>query len=104
MTEIRITPTPQHLGFGYEVRLIDGEAESFATSIQMRTNGEIGEEIPALFTLTRAEVQEWIDTLWSLGVRPSNGAGDANAMEALTRWHLSDMRALVFVDKVEPKK
>ncbi len=103
-TEIRITETPGMLAFGYEVRIIDFEAKSFATLIEMRTVvGDESESVPAVMTLSREEIQAWMDQLWKLGIRPSNGSGDANAIEAL-RGHLSDMRALVFVDKVEPTK
>ena len=108
MIEIRITETPEMYGFGYELRIVDREKLSFATDMIMR---QIKEEdrfdasitVPSLLHLEKQELQKWIDTLWDLGIRPSNGAGDANAIEAL-RGHLADMRCLVFPEKLEPKK
>jgi len=99
MKEIRITPTPQYAGFGYELRIFDIENQvfSYAENIQMKSVTEENEGIyiDPVMTLTKNEVQKWLDELWELGIRPSNGSGDGNTIEA-TKYHLEDMRSLVF--------
>lgn len=99
MNEIRITPTPQYAGFGYELRIFNVENGrfSFAENIQMKSVTEENEGIciEPVLSLTKDEVQKWLDELWSLGIRPSNGAGDGNTIEAV-KYHLEDMRMLVF--------
>ena len=52
-------------------------------------------EIPAAFDLSPAEAQQFMDELWRVGIRPTEGAGSVGQLAATTR-HLEDMRALVF--------
>lgn len=42
--------------------------------------------------------QELIDSLWSAGVRPTEGNGSVGSLAATER-HLSDMQKLVFAEK-----
>jgi hypothetical protein len=46
-------------------------------------------------------LQDLIDDLWSLGLRPSARADEYKAQLDSTRDHLNDMRALVFKGKRE---
>lgn len=47
------------------------------------------------FVLRAEEAQALMDSLWTCGLRPSEGSGSAGAMAA-TQKHLEDMRTLVF--------
>ena len=46
------------------------------------------------FTLMLEEAQELMDSLWQVGLRPSEGTGSAGSLAA-TQKHLEDMRWLV---------
>ena len=102
MKEIRITPKPHYMGFGYDLRILDYTEKWYARDMTIQNvSGEDADsaiEIPPLLDLTKDELQKWMDELWTLGIRPSNGSGDGNAIEAI-RYHLQDMRKLVFKDK-----
>ena len=99
MKEFRITRRPEYIGFGYEVRFLDYEQKVFGVSLNTQSvNVNEGVNIPSLFDLTKDECIGIMDQLWYLGIRPSNGSGDANAFEAI-KYHLEDMRKLVFKDK-----
>ena len=106
MNEIRITPTPQFVGFGYELRIFyhrehtHGPKDAVAESLIMKeiTEDNISSVIDPIMTLTKEEIQKWLDELWALGIRPSNGAGDANTIESI-KYHLEDMRSLVFKEE-----
>lgn len=57
------------------------------------TNKTYGTE--PTFSLTEENAQSLFQMLWDEGFRPSNGAGHAGHIEAVT-YHLEDMRKLVF--------
>lgn len=44
--------------------------------------------------------QELMDSLWTAGIRPTEGSGSAGSLAATER-HLADMQKLVFKDKGE---
>jgi len=103
MNEIRITPTPQYMGYGYELRILkykesQHDTAAFAQSITMQSVEDKAVEIPSIMTLTKIEVQKWLDELWALGIRPSNGEGNIGEIGAV-KYHLEDMRKLVFKEK-----
>jgi len=50
------------------------------------------------FTLTSNAVQQLMDDLWRCGYRPSEGEGSAGQL-ASVKYHLEDMRSLVFNKK-----
>ncbi len=53
-------------------------------------------ETPPWFIRTSAmEAQSLMDRLWTAGLRPTEGAGSAGALDA-TQYHLEDIRKLVF--------
>lgn len=47
------------------------------------------------FSLTKDQAQQFIDALWSAGLRPSEGSGSAGSLAATQR-HLEDMRKIAF--------
>ena|ERR1043166_3493001 len=55
---------------------------------------------PTLY-LRKDEAQELMDSLWSNGLRPTEGSGSAGALAA-TQEHLKDMRKIAF-DLLEKK-
>ena len=103
MNEIRITPTPYYAGFGYELRIIHhregtiGPENAVAEPLIMKSVTKENENkiIDPVMTLTKEEVQKWMDELWKLGIRPSDGEGSIGAIGAV-KYHLEDMRKLVF--------
>ena len=54
-----------------------------------------GELFNPFITLELEEAQKLIDTLYSVGLRPSAAAGSAGQLDAV-KYHLEDMRQLVF--------
>ena len=56
---------------------------------------EDGKRLPEAVTLMNHEAQVLMDSLWECGLRPSQGAGSAGAMDA-TQKHLEDMRLIAF--------
>jgi len=55
-------------------------------------------ELPPAIRITPDDAQQFMDELWRVGIRPTEGAGSAGAMAATVR-HLEDMRKLVFNDR-----
>jgi hypothetical protein len=49
-------------------------------------------------TIRPDEAQQFMDELWRVGIRPTEGAGSVGQMAA-TEKHLEDMRRLVFADE-----
>lgn len=47
------------------------------------------------FSLMKDQAQQFIDALWSAGLRPSEGSGSAGSLAATER-HLADMRKIAF--------
>jgi len=47
------------------------------------------------FRFTRDDAQRFMDELWNVGIRPSEGTGSAGQLAA-TQAHLRDMQKLVF--------
>ncbi len=57
-----------------------------------------GEYVKPSFTLPPESVQELFNQLWQQGYRPKDGTGNGGHVEAL-KYHLEDMRKLVFASK-----
>ena len=64
------------------------------------TEAEEGTTQPCAFSLQHEQAQQFMDELWRVGFRPTEGSGSAGSLAATER-HLADMRALVF--KQTPK-
>ena len=74
-----------------------GSTRSIAQPIQFRVlepkdEGTVAE--PTML-ITQQEAQEFIDSLWNAGLRPTEGSGSAGSLAATQR-HLDDMRHIVF--------
>ena len=59
------------------------------------TPADEGYEQQPAFALHNEQVQQFMDELWRVGFRPTEGTGSAGALAATER-HLQDMRTLVF--------
>lgn len=79
----------------YRVNLVSHTAEAMKTDqFEPASNGAyIYSDVPHV-TFTNAEAQRLTDQLWSLGFRPTEGAGSAGAMAAKEA-HLKDLQNLV---------
>jgi hypothetical protein len=55
---------------------------------------DYGRVISPTFKLHEDEAQVLMDSLWSCGIRPTEGSGSAGSLAATER-HLNDMRAIV---------
>lgn len=73
------------------------ETLSFAESVVFKTLTSQDEylQLEPTFSLDYEQAQELIDSLWSAGLRPSEGSGSAGSLAATQR-HLEDLRKLVF--------
>ena len=58
----------------------------------------IGSEIVPLFRLEYEEAQTLMDSLYEAGLRPRGAAGSAGQLDAV-KYHLEDMRRLVFKER-----
>lgn len=54
-----------------------------------------GQELMPAFMMQDEQAQQFMDELWRVGFRPTEGSGSAGSLAATER-HLADMRALVF--------
>lgn len=62
------------------------------------TDEDLRCEQQATMRLRPDEAQQFMDELWRVGIRPTDGAGSAGQMAA-TEKHLEDMRRLVFAPR-----
>jgi hypothetical protein len=47
------------------------------------------------FRLRKEDLQQWMDEMWRIGIRPTQGHGSTGQLAATER-HLTDMRAIAF--------
>ncbi len=59
------------------------------------TEEDLGREFPPLMRLRPDEAQQFMDELWRVGIRPTEGSGSVGQLAAVQA-HLEDMRTLVF--------
>lgn len=92
------------LGDVFSLRLMVKEEQNYydsakyvATSISFSKH-KIGQWVDPLLNLQREEAQQLMDELWNAGVRPVGAAGSAGQLDAV-KYHLEDMRKLVFNGK-----
>lgn len=77
-------------------------SKAVSTNVIMQTVGE-NEQLPqAPITLPEHGLQGLMDSLWRMGVRPSEYRNASTTVEAMER-HLEDMRALAFHQIKAPK-
>lgn len=58
------------------------------------TADDLGQNMPETFHMPEGDAQKFMDELWRVGFRPTEGTGSAGSLAA-TEKHLNDMRALV---------
>lgn len=83
----------------YALRLVDrqeGGTKAVATNVVME-NIEPGSYVAPFMTMGADEMQTLFNSMWSEGFRPKDGTGNSGHIEAM-KYHLEDMRKLVFKD------
>lgn len=85
-------PYGRRLGLHMAKELPNGKVAA-VTAITYTALSEAEISPPPVINLTDDEAQMLMDSLWSVGLRPSEGSGSAGAMLA-TQNHLADMRKL----------
>jgi hypothetical protein len=91
-------------GFAYEFYLWDADARSQAVDVIFKEASPATRMSPA-FTLDKQACQELIDSLWTMGIRPTEGVPSAGQLEEIretleaVRYHLEDMRGLALHGK-----
>lgn len=79
----------------YLAQKLEGERTAIAMPLVMNVV-EPGDLVTSpTFTLSINQAQQFMDELWSLGLRPTEGSGSAGSLAATER-HLADVRALLF--------
>lgn len=63
--------------------------------LAVKTREELYVDHEPTMRIQPEEAQQFMDELWSVGIRPTEGAGSVGQMAA-TEKHLEDMRTLVF--------
>lgn len=98
----RIGSEPWHFDYGIYYRELfhDGTVAFPAKPLEMHAYSRsdlaaTAFEPQPIMRVDKDALQQLMDELWRVGIRPSEGAGSAGAMLATQR-HLEDMRALVF--------
>ena len=73
---------------------------SVAEPVVMKTLTEedYSRELPPALRVTPEDAQQFMDELWRVGIRPTEGAGSVGQLAAVSK-HLEDMRTLVFNTK-----
>lgn len=87
------------IGFCLFEKHDEGYFTVVAMDIEMHKLGEGVEPEPS-FSLSLDACQVLIDSLWDVGIRPTEGKGSAGQLKA-TEYHLEDMRKLTFKNRVE---
>lgn len=80
---------------GVEFLLMQGKSYGVEVIMKTRAPDEEACRVDPTFRLEMAEAQLLMDDLWNAGLRPTEGHGSAGALAAV-KYHLEDMRALVF--------
>lgn len=97
--EVRATREPWNFLDTISIRMIqrnEGRRIAVAQPIIWKEEDlSPGYEIEPAISFTRETAQQFMDELWSAGIRPTEGAGSVGQLAA-TQKHLEDMRALVF--------
>lgn len=62
---------------------------------------DLARDLKPTLIVSPSEAQQFMDELWRVGIRPTEGAGSVGQLGAI-KAHLEDMRCLVF--KTPPEK
>lgn len=95
--QLRCEPRPLYDKVDFVVFGYEGQKRWAAKPVEMEDIGDAPVGQPS-FTLTKQNVQVIFDQLWAAGYRPNDGTGNTGHVEAL-KYHLEDMRSLVFERK-----
>jgi hypothetical protein len=91
-------------GFSYEFYMWDAENRSAGKQVIFQEQSPATRMEP-IFSLEKQACQELMDTLWAVGIRPSEGVPSAGQLEEIketleaVRYHLEDMRGLALHGK-----
>lgn len=88
--QVRATAAPWWNGVDLLVR----QGRSFGVSIAMEEKEE-GFAVEPTVRISMDHAQTLMDDLWHSGLRPTEGAGSAGAIQAVER-HVSDLRKIAF--------
>jgi len=80
------------------VDLYARHGRAYAINVTFSEELPIGGEISPLFRLEYEEAQTLMDSLYEAGLRPRGAAGSAGQLDAV-KYHLEDMRRLVFKER-----
>ena len=85
---------------GYELLGVkcDGDNRRYLTYGYSKVNPQLSPDSESKLFLSDEDAQKLIDALWNSGVRPSNIVQERSSLES-TKYHLEDMRRLVFDEK-----
>jgi hypothetical protein len=93
MLRMRAFQNPS-LGFEYEFYIWDADNRAAVKEIVFIEQSP-STRMQSAFSLDKGCVQELMDSLWMLGIRPSEGVASTGQVEAMQA-HLADMRKLAF--------
>ena len=97
--QTRLWPLPNQMSRKCDFVLVvtEGEREWRVNGPLTLTAAEPGDVVDnPTFSLKYDEVQALVDQLYQCGYRPSKGVADPSAALDAVRYHLEDMRRLVF--------
>ncbi len=99
---IRAVANPMK-GFGVDLYITEGNRRYLAVAgpiLMERKERESFDQIEPCITFDRQDdMQDLMDDLWRMGLRPSARSDEYKAQLESVTGHLNDMRALVFKDK-----
>ncbi len=96
---IRLSTTPHFMGFALHLFQKRPDGYNIAKPIIWEKIKE-GTEVCPCITVHRKELlQELMDDMWLIGLRPSFKADEYKAQLETMKYHLEDMRTLVFKRK-----
>jgi len=100
-TEVKVRPNYYESSFDFAiVQRLEG-VRYVAKTVEMKAL-KTSDNITPAFTLTEEETQGLFNYLWHLGFRPEDGTGNSGHIAAI-KYHLEDMRKLVFIKCEEVK-
>jgi len=96
---INIIWEPQHQRFGLYITKSDGAQKVKAMPVKYEKTERFEYVKPCVTIENKTELQELMDDLWSIGLRPSARSDEYKAQLKTMNNHLNDMRTLVFKER-----
>lgn len=94
--KIRACYEPMNQRIGLYFTLIDNNEHYETVLVKKKKIGRFENIKPTVSVDNKSELQDLIDDLWSMGLRPSARSDEYKAQLCTMRDHLNDMRTLVF--------